>query len=118
MGEEPAVLECLLVRNPDDLIIDAGIENLGDEACANALILCGPGFSPERTALVSGSTAMTFTLGFLDFRNLPAPVRVPPVPTPATKKSTWPSVSSQILRAGGGEMSLNVGRVLELSEDY
>ena len=35
-------------------------------------------------------------LEFLDFRNSPTPVIVPPVPTPATKISTLPSVSSQI----------------------
>ena len=50
----------------------------------------------DRTAEVLGSTATTFTFGFFDFRNLPVPVMVPPVPTPATKISTLPSVSAQI----------------------
>ena len=37
-----------------------------------------------------------FTLGFFSFRYLPVPVMVPPVPMPATKMSTLPSVSAQI----------------------
>ena len=40
--------------------------------------------------------AITFTSGFWDFRYSPVPVSVPPVPTPATKISTFPSVSFQI----------------------
>ena len=50
----------------------------------------------ERTGEVSGSTATTFTSLFCDFKYCPTPVTVPPVPTPATKISTLPSVSAQI----------------------
>ena len=50
----------------------------------------------DSTAEVLGSTATTLTAGFFSFRNLPVPVMVPPVPTPAKKKSTLPSVSAQI----------------------
>ena len=59
-------------------------------------ILCGPATPVESTAEAAGSTATIFTSGFLDLRNSPTPVRVPPVPTPATKISTLPSVSSHI----------------------
>ena len=45
---------------------------------------------------MKGATATTFTLGFWLFSYSPTPVTVAPVPTPATKISTWPSMSSQI----------------------
>ena len=48
-------------------------------------ILCGPGRPPDSTGEVSGSTAITCTSGLRSFRNEPAPVIVPPVPTPATR---------------------------------
>ena len=59
-------------------------------------ILCGPGLPPLSTGLSAGSTATILTFGFLLFRNRPQPVMVPPVPTPDTKMSTLPAVSSQI----------------------
>ena len=46
-----------------------------------------------------GSTATICTPGLRFFRTCPTPVMVPPVPTPATKMSTSPSVSSQISSA-------------------
>ena len=55
-----------------------------------------PKDSPVLSEGHAGSTATTLTLGFFSLRNVPVPVTVPPVPTPATKKSTFPSVSSQI----------------------
>lgn len=51
---------------------------------------------PLSTGEPAGSTATIFTAGFFPFRYSPTPVTVPPVPTPATKKSIFPSVSSQI----------------------
>ena len=62
-------------------------------------ILWGPASPPERIGLSSGSTATIFTCGARCFRTRPTPVRVPPVPTPATKTSRWPSVSAQISSA-------------------
>lgn len=59
-------------------------------------ILCIPGFSRERTAELSGSTATISILGLYDFSPSPTPLNVPPVPTPAMNTSTFPSVSCQI----------------------
>ena len=59
-------------------------------------ILCGPGNPFDKTGDVSGSTATTFTLGLCSFRYFPVPDKVPPVPTPATKKSILPSKSVKI----------------------
>ncbi len=44
----------------------------------------------------AGSTANTVMAGFCSLRKRPAPVMVPPVPTPETSAATSPSVSDQI----------------------
>mmetsp|Transcript_6726 Transcript_6726/g.15533 ORF Transcript_6726/g.15533 Transcript_6726/m.15533 type:complete len:244 (-) Transcript_6726:252-983(-) len=59
-------------------------------------ILCGPGFPPLNTADSVGSTATILRSGLRGFRYCPHPVIVPPVPTPPSKISTFPSVSAQI----------------------
>ena len=59
-------------------------------------ILCGPGLPPERTGDVTGSTATALTSGLSSFKTVATPVIVPPVPTPETSISTFPSVSLQI----------------------
>ena len=61
-------------------------------------ILWGPAVPFVSTGESAGSTATTLTPGFFSFRYSPTPVTVPPVPTPATKASTAPSVSRQISR--------------------
>ena len=62
-------------------------------------ILCGPGVPPLRIGDSSGSTAMICTPGLRSLSTWPTPVIVPPVPMPATKMSTSPSVSRQISSA-------------------
>ena len=62
-------------------------------------ILWGPGFPPLRTGDSAGSTAITLKVGFLFLMMLATPVMVPPVPTPATIASTFPSVSFHISSA-------------------
>ena len=59
-------------------------------------ILCGPGFSPDRTADSLASTAKTLTLGLFFFKVCEIPETVPPVPTPATKASrpSFPKAST------------------------
>jgi hypothetical protein len=78
-----------------------------------------PAILPDSTGLSVGSTATSFTPGFFDFRYSPAPVMVPPVPTPATKKSTC----REMVRTAGGDgegklwglyQGLQVLRVVEL----
>ena len=59
-------------------------------------ILCGPARPPDSTAEESGSTATMRQPGLRSFRKRPAPVSVPPVPTPATRQSTFSSIASQI----------------------
>ena len=86
----------VVIFDGDDLVIDLGIKNVRHKARADAWILCAPATPLLRTGDEAGSTATTLTLGFCSLRNLPVPVSVPPVPTPATKMSTCPSVSSQI----------------------
>lgn len=49
-------------------------------------------FSFGKDGELAGSTATIFTSGFCSFRYSPTPVKVPPVPTPATNASTFPSV--------------------------
>ena len=62
-------------------------------------IRCGPGGPPEMTGELFGSTAAMWRSGLSSLRRPPAPVIVPPVPTPATIASTLPSVSRQISSA-------------------
>ena len=62
-------------------------------------ILCGPGCPSLRTGESFGSTAMICTSGLRSLSTCPTPVIVPPVPTPAMKMSTLPSVSRQISSA-------------------
>ena len=63
-------------------------------------IVCGP-FWPRRTAPGErpARRRSTCTPGLRSLSTSPTPVMVPPVPTPATKMSTWPSVSPQISSA-------------------
>lgn len=63
----------------------------------------------------SGSTATIFTSGILLFKYSPAPVTAPPVPAPATKISTWPTVSVQISGADSGLMDGWISRIHELA---
>ena len=60
---------------------------------------CGPLAPPERTAEASGSTATQRNPGLRALITSPTPVMVPPVPMPATRMSTFPSVSRQISSA-------------------
>ena len=62
-------------------------------------ILWGPDLPPEITGESVGSTATACRLRFSSFSRRAAPVRVPPVPTPATSTSTRPPVSAQISSA-------------------
>ncbi len=62
-------------------------------------ILCGECCPPDSTGLSSGSTATIRNEGLRGFSTCPTPVMVPPVPTPATKKSILPPGSFQISSA-------------------
>ena len=65
-------------------------------------ILCGPGWPPASTGVMTGFRLDGDRLEADGLRCLitsPTPVIVPPVPTPATRMSTWPSVSFQISSA-------------------
>src|SRR3990172_2227344 len=55
-----------------------------------------PGLPPASTGERAGSTATTRIFGSCCLSTSPTPVMVPPVPTPATKASTWPSVAFRI----------------------
>lgn len=68
----------------------------GTNPRANPLDFVRSGRAFGEDGEADGSTATTLTPGLRDLRYLPTPVTVPPVPTPATKMSTLPSVSSQI----------------------
>ena len=49
------------------------------------MMVCGVWAAPVLTRDSAGSTATTFVSAFWPFRNLPQPVTVPPVPSPAMK---------------------------------
>lgn len=52
-----------------------------------------PFWPPDNTGDAAGSTAMNCADGLRSLMTWATPVMVPPVPTPATKMSTLPSVS-------------------------
>ena len=62
-------------------------------------ILCGPAVPSVSSGESLGSTPTIWTEGLRDFSTRLTPVTVPPVPMPATKMSTLPSVSAQISSA-------------------
>ena len=58
-----------------------------------------PNFPPASTGEFAGSTATIRTPLTFSRSTSPTPVIVPPVPTPATKASSWPPVASRISSA-------------------
>jgi len=65
-------------------------------------IRCSPGGPPDRTALLSGSTATMRTSGRLARSTRPTPVMVPPVPTPwmnasGTRLPSWARISGPVV---------------------
>ena len=110
--------EGVLVLHGDDLVVDLRVQHLRHKARADALNLVRA--RPCRwlsTGEAAGSTATTCTCGFCALRYAPTPVIVPPVPTPATKISTVPSVSAQISGPVVARVHGGVGRVDKLAGD-
>ena len=98
-GQSPSQLHGLFIIHSDDLINKCLLENRWNKAGPDALNAMRSCLSPERTGLAEGSTAITWR-SFCRLRSTRAqPVMVPPVPTPATRASRWPSVSCQISSA-------------------
>lgn len=97
LGREFAgVLDGVLDSRVVDVVKDILVEVVREEVGADALDLVraeGP-LGEQGESL--GSTPTTRTFSFCSLRYFPAPEIVPPVPTPAMKTSTLPSVSSQI----------------------
>lgn len=93
----PSGSKCVLVPDPDDLIVDAPVQGVGDEVGADPLDLVGAslaageqggGVGLHRRHVDGGVLLLQIAGG--------APERVPPVPTQATSTSTLPCVSAQI----------------------
>ena len=99
-GAQPRHGQRLLVGDGDHLVIDLGVEDRRARSRRRCPGSCaGPDLPPDSTGLSAGSTAITLRPGLRCFSTWPTPVMVPPVPTPATKASTSPSVSFQISSA-------------------
>lgn len=92
----PPSLEGVLIPYTDNLVVDRTIQGLGNKIGPNALYAVRAGWPPDSRGEASGSTATTLILGSCSFKYRPVPDKVPPVPTVATKISTFPSVSRQI----------------------
>jgi len=71
------------------------------------------GFASGYTGDAAGSTAMALNPGFFCFKTSATPVIVPPVPTPATRISTLPSVSARFFR-GGQPVNFRIRRIFKL----
>ena len=83
----------------DDLVVDVVSRISGTKFAPMPWILCGPGAPPLRIGDSAGSTPTIWMFGLRSLSTWPTPVMVPPVPMPATKMSTLPSVSAQISSA-------------------
>ena len=93
-GEFLSRFKGLFVADREDFVVNFGIEGFRNEVGTDAWILCGPAWPSERSGESFGSIAMILTDGFFSLRYWPTPEIVPPVPIPAKKMSTAPSVSS------------------------
>lgn len=85
-----------LVPDGENFVVDGCIQHLGDKSCTDALDAVFTRPSLGEHGEPAGSTATILMSGFFSRRYFPTPVIVPPVPTPAMKRSTLPSVSSHI----------------------
>ena len=74
----------------------------------------GPFLPPDSTGEAAGSTATNCTEGLRSLITCATPVMVPPVPTPATKMSTFPVGVAPDFFRGGFAVNGRVGRVFEL----
>lgn len=93
-GEFLSRFKGLFVADREDFIIDLRIEGFRNEVGTDALDFMRAGMASERSGESFGSMAMILTDGFFSLRYWPTPEMVPPVPIPAKKMSTAPSVSS------------------------
>ncbi len=80
----------------DDLVINLGVKCIRNESCSDTLNLMRACFSFGKYRRSCRLNSYDLNFRVLLFRYSPVPVSVPPVPTPATKISTFPSVSFQI----------------------
>ena len=115
--QELRCCEAYFVVDRHDLIINLCVEDFRNESGSDTLDLVRTAFPSESTGEVAGSTATILMSGFCSLRYSPVPVSVPPVPTPATKMSTFPSVSFQISGPVVALCAAGFARVYELSRD-
>ena len=91
-------LDRVLVGHRDDLVEHLAVEHRRHEArrrCPGSG--AGRARAPESTgAATAARRATTSAFGLRSLSASPAPVIVPPVPTPATRTSTWPSSAARI----------------------
>lgn len=81
------------VPDGQDFVVNSRVQGIGHKARPDALNLMRPAAPPDRTGEAQAPPPPRGTAGFFSFRKAPTPLMVPPVPTPATKISTRPSVS-------------------------
>lgn len=93
LADELSGCKCIFVGNGDNLIVDFRVQHIGDKACADALNLMRSCNAGREHCGSSRLNSNDLNRRVLDFRYSPTPVIVPPVPTPATKISTFPSVA-------------------------
>ena len=95
-GQLPAGGVGVRVRDGEDLVDDGAVQVLRHEVGPDALEAVGTRMALRQQGRGAGSKATICTAGSFAIRYRPVPVTVPPVPAPATKMSTFPSVSAQI----------------------
>ena len=89
-GQLPARSVGIRIRDREDFIQDAAVQILRHKVGADALKAVGARMALRQQGRGSGLKGHHAHSGFCAFRYRPTPLTVPPVPTPATKMSTFP----------------------------
>ena len=105
------------LRNSQTSSSSARSSTFGGKPAPMPWMPCGPGLSPDSTALSCGSTPTIRRLGRLTFSPRAMPVSVPPVPTPTDDEIDRASRCPPRFLGGCRLMRRRIGRIVELPSD-
>ena len=116
VADQAASGKGVVIFDGNDLVVDLGVQHVGDEACADALDLVRTGGALAQDRGGSGLNGHDLDAGILALEYWPTPVMVRRCDAGYKDVDLAVGVVPD-LGAGGGDMSLGVGRVDELAGD-